>query len=55
MTKKYEFPCGVVKEISDFSYGKYEFFGKIEACMHDCPKGIGDPNGCRYYAEYYEA
>lgn len=48
---EYEFVCGRMKTIPRKEGYKYDQFGELEACMHQCPVDKS-PSTCEEYAEY---
>ncbi len=48
---EYEFVCGRTKTIPREEGHKYDLFGELEACIHQCPADKG-PSTCEEYAAY---
>ena len=45
---EYTFFCGLKAELDKSDVNKYNLFGEIDACLHECPDGkiAGDVNSC---------
>lgn len=43
---KYVFPCGTGKQVNKSDYNRYNLFGELEACLHECEV---DVHSCRHW------
>lgn len=45
---KYVFLCGKEKQINKSDYNRYNMFGRLEACLHECDT---DVNNCQSWKD----